>query len=258
MRLRCSMARRYGMCFLVMLSLALPAPGHADFAAPPLPPRYAYPATDRAWSVLDLGTVEAILRQSPPEAYPRLALTQTRDVFLKMVDPGRLASARSGTAPMLHRLIDLRTFDGYLGCYRSRYNIQVLGGAPLQRELVRLQVYQLELSALAIELSGPFIESLEAEERERLKQAGFFAGFGTLRTHLAGTVTSLAETTVYSTADRIELAEAIARTFPRLRRIVPKDERARIAAEVERLAGGASEPALAKALTTLSKVVQTE
>ncbi len=252
------MARRYGMCCLVMLLLALPAPGRADFATSPLPPRFDYPPTDRTWTSLELAAVEAILRQGRPEVYPRLALTQTRDVFLKMVDPGRLASARSGTAPMLHRLIDLRTLDGYLGCYRSRYNIQVLGGAPLQRELVRLQVYQLELSALAVELSGPFIESLDAEERERLKQAGFFAGFGTLRTHLAGTVTSLAETTLYSTADRIELAEAIARTFPRLRRIVPEDDRARIAAEVDRLAGDAPEPALAKALATLVQVVQAE
>lgn len=241
-----------------MLTLALPASGHADFAMPALPPRFAYPPTDRSWTSLELAAVEAILRLGPSEIYPRLSSAETGAVFLKMVDPGWLASARDSGKPVLHRLIDLRTFDGYLGCYRSRYNIQALAGAPLLKELVRLQVYQLELSALAVELTGPFVESLDAEERERLKQAGFFAGFGTLRTHLAGTLTSLAETGLYATADRVELAEAIARAYPRLRRIVPQGERARIAAEVERLARTTSEPALSRALATLSRIVQAE
>ena len=252
------MARRQLISALVVLGLALATPARADFVYPAEPKPVTYPETDRDWGPIELGAIEAILRAGPAEAFPRLASDATRDVFLKMVDSKGLVRASDEAVPVLRRLIDLRTLDGYLGCYRARYNVQTRQGAALQSELVRLQVYQLELSALAVRLTEPYVASLDAEERERLKQAGFFGAFATLRTHLAGTVMSLSEASIYSVADRIALAEAIGRTFPGMRRIFSRQDRRAIAADLERLSTGATDAGLARALLATAAVITGE
>jgi len=240
---------------MMLLSLALAAPGHADYAYPLRPRVFSYPPSDRTWGPLDLLTVEAILRASPAEAFPRLSSVETRGHFLKMVDAAQLARATDESVPLIHRLIDLRTYDGVIGSYRSRYNVEASRGARLQTELVRLQVHQLELTAVAVELTQSFIVSLDEAELLRLKQMSFFDTFSTLRTHVAGTLTSLTEATLYTEAERAELARALGRTFPRFGRIFTAGERERMAGELDQLAALAADPDLGRTLSETAKAI---
>jgi hypothetical protein len=249
------MAFRHAGLALLVLTLLLPTKGRADYDYAPLPPKVVYPQTAKAWGPHEFLAVEAILRMGALESYPRLTSAKTRDVFLRMIDGGPLARVTDERTPVLSRLIELRMLGGYIGCYRARYNVEVQEGAPLQPELVRLQSYQLELSALAVEMTEPFVASLEEEELIRLRQAGFFNTFGTLRTNFWGAIASLSEVGVYSPTDRQALAQAVRRTFPRLRRIFAADQRERIAAELTRLADRAETPTLRQALTEAAGVV---
>jgi hypothetical protein len=172
-----------------------------------------------------------------------------------MVDAAPFMRATDASLPVIHRLIDLRTYDGVIGSYRSRYNVEAYRGAQLQAELVRLQVHQLELTALAVELTQSFVDSLDEAERQRLKQMRFFDTFATLRTHVTGTVISLGEARLYTAAERVELAAALGRTFPRFRRIFAADERARLGDELVRLAGLSLDPELGRTLAETAKVI---
>lgn len=250
------MAYRHASLTVLILALVLPGQGRADYAYAPLPPKIVYPQTATTWSSREFLTIEAILRLGPPESYPRLTSATTRDVFLRMVDEGPLARVADERTPILSRLIDLRALGGYIGCYRSRYNVLAQQGAPLQGELVRLQIYQLELAALAVEMTEPYVASLAEEERMRLKEIGFFDTFGTLRTNVMGTIVSLSEAKVYSAADRQELAQAVGRTFPRIRRIFAAPQREQIAAELTQLAGLAETSALGLALADAASSVR--
>ena len=240
---------------MVLLSFALALPGRADYAYPAKPRVYSYPPSDRTWGPLDLLTVDAILRASPAETYPRLSSAATRPLFLRMVDAAPFMHAADASVPLIHRLIDLRTYDGVIGSYRSRYNVGALRGALLQAELVRLQVHQLELTALAVQLTEAFVASLDEAERQQLKQMHFFDTFGTLRTHVTGTVISLSEARLYTVAERVELAEALGRTFPRLRRIFAAGERERMADEIVRLAGLSRDPELGRTLAETAQAI---
>lgn len=249
------MVRSFYLILATAIGLVIPVPSHSRNFPRIVHGDVSYPAPVGVWGSHEYTIIDAILRTGSVDAYPRLTSEATRPVFLKMIDAGNVAAVHDRSVPLLRRLIDLRSYDGYIGCIRARYNIHTRLGAPLQAELVLLQAFLLDLSALTVEMTEPFLVSLESNERQQLQQMNFFDTFATLKNHVAGVVTSLSETTVYSTAQRRELTEAIGRTFPAMRGLFTTLEREQTAAELLRLARSTGDPNLRRALTATARIV---
>lgn len=232
--------------------VAAARPWHSEGAAIP---RVSYPPTTQAWSNNEYGIIGAILREGPLEVYPRLGSEQTRAVFLKIIDKGNVAWASQPEAPTLRQLIDLRSYDAHVGVYRSLYNLHARRGEPVGAELVGLQVFLLELSALTVERTEAYAARQSPADLERLRQMAFFDTYGTLRTHLEGVVLSLSERDVYSVGERRQLAEAIIGHFPAMRPIFAATDRRRVASELARLAAAAEAPDLHETLAAAAATV---
>lgn len=247
------MARGGVLATILILVLAFAAGAVRGAYAPPSERALRYPGTAGVWGPAEYGAIEVILRLESVESYPRLASRATAAVFRKIIDGGNLAHVRNTSVPLLRRLIDLRSYDGYIGGIRARYNLHVQRGAPLQSELVRLQIFLLELCALTVEMNGPFIAALHPNERRKLQQMAFLDTFGTLRTHVSGVVASLGETTIYSDTQRAELAKALGRTVPALHGLFTPAERRRIAAQILELAAVSTNPSLRQTLIDVAE-----
>lgn len=240
---------------LVVLNGLSVAPGAANQTARRSATEIRFPDINRLWGPEDYLKVDAILRSSPPWAFPRLQSANTGPVFHKMIDAGNVAAAQDRSVPVLRRLIDLRCYDGFIGSYRARYNIEVRRGAQLQQELVRLQEFLLDLSALTVDLTEPFAASLDPPVRQALSDMHFFDTYATLKNHLLGVVRSLSETDVYTVPQRTQLAEAIRRHIPVLRSTLNRNDQRALVAELSRLSAQTSDPALRQTLASTALIV---
>jgi hypothetical protein len=207
-----------------------------------------FPDTERAWGPVEYLRADALLRVLPPADYPRLASATSRRVFRRMVDPRNVAAVYDTGEPLLHRLINLRCYDAFIGSTRALYNLSLRAGVPVQPELVRLHEFLLELSSLTVDLTRRHTASLNPPSRQALVEMRFFDTYATLKNHVAGVIYSLRERAAYSASQRIELARAIKLHLPALLTIYSHAERRDLATTLTRLSAMADDPVLGETL----------
>jgi hypothetical protein len=154
-------------------------------------------------------------------ALPHLRSPEGRALIDRLVDPGNVERIVEGSASLADKRMQIATILMAAGEIRSAYNYAVYVGEPLSEELTRIQSFTLFVVDAAARLSngGASATSVSA-----------------WRTTLFGVMHSLGERTTYSTEQRIQLTEAIARHYPALRALLGDSDRRELSRRMSELA----------------------
>jgi hypothetical protein len=217
------LALGFGVALALLLSTARAETGAA-----------LYPPSDRAWTKGDY--VQFYFAHfNGNHALPHLRDAAMRAVFDRLVSAENLARLVGSPRPEAEKLADLRLMLSALGEIRAAYNISVLAGEPLSEELARVQIFTLTALALAMQVSD----------------AAGAAPSRAWDTSVVGVVASLSEHDIYSSAQRLELADALSKQMQALRFALSERSKQRMMDQVGRLAARESDPTLRDSLKRL-------
>ncbi|HKA79215.1 MAG TPA: hypothetical protein VKD43_04240 [Xanthobacteraceae bacterium] len=173
---------------------------------PPVPERY--PPVDDAW---DGTSYRALVERVETEGLPLPTLSDaaTKPVFQRMVNvdniPLRMGLNRNlsvtirfqrldSALPAIHKLVVL-----YLNATQK--------GKPYAQELARLMVYESKVSAALLDLSEPYLSTLQTDKRYQVHVAYHEQVKSDARQLYSGLVRGMSETRRYSKSDILRMIE---------------------------------------------------
>lgn len=142
---------------------------------------------------------------------PHLRDAVQKALFKHLVDPANITHIEAAPVSDDEKLRQLRIILAVLGSYRAAYNVAVIVGEPLVEELAEVQVFSLEVTAAAAKL-------LPGDD-------GASSAWTTL---VEGVIDEIGNTQRYSPEQRVILADAIAKHYPVIAKVLPGGDRLRL------------------------------
>lgn len=214
------------------------------FALPVAGFDWPYPSAESPWTPRDY-TNFMFTHKDGNRALPHLRNAESRVIFERFVNFENVERLLSRARHYDHKTDGIARIMAVVGDIRAAYNYQVRSGEPLQEELVRVQVFSLDVMGAWIDLSPSAVH------------------FGTLtgrrdtwKTTLLGVVRSLSEQDIYSPEQIITLADALAGRYESLCTVLTADEKQRLIAHLHGSVESEQNQTLQEARYRLLRVVE--
>ena len=230
---------RFRSRWLVLVSAAI-----LFFASPVAAYDWPYPSAERPWTPRDY-TNFMFTHKDGNKALPHLRNAESRLIFERFVDFENVERLLASTRYYDDKKTGIAIIMAAVGNMRAAYNYQVRNGEPLQEELVRVQIFSLDVIGAWIDLSPSAIHFGSLSGRR-----------DTWKTTLLGVVRSLSEQDIYSTEQVITLADALAGRYEKFHTILTTDEKQRLIAQLHDSAKSEQNKTLQDARYRLLRVVE--
>jgi len=171
---------------------------------------------------------------------PRLGNPKTEAYFDRLVDRGNIERLMGGPLAEAEKRRQILTILSATGEFRGRYGYAVALGDDVQNELIQIQIFRLYLIDRLAVLDMP-----DGEAMKRCTSA--------IATTLEGTLDTLAEAPVFTRAQLVALAQALAQHYPMIRMRLSAPEDLEIRGRLERMALNEADPALKVAFAAALK-----
>jgi hypothetical protein len=167
-----------------------------------------YPPVDEAW---DGTSYRAVVQRVETEGLPLPTLSNaaTKPVFERMVNVDNIP-LRMGLNRSLSVTIRFQRLDSALPPIQKLvvlYLNETQKGKPYARELARLMVYESKLSAAWLDLSEPYLSTLQNDKRYQVHVTYHDQMKSGARQHYSNLVRGMTETRLYSKADVLQMVQ---------------------------------------------------
>jgi hypothetical protein len=221
------------------LAIALVLAGLAETPAVANPQR---PPASGPWSPGDY--VEAVFAvHNGVITLPRQANPKTKPFFDRLIDPGNIEALMAAPLSQAEKRRDILIILSATGEFRGRYGYAVALGDDVQGELVAIQIFRLYL----IDRLARLDIHDDAEKRRR---------DSAIATALSGTLDTLGEAPLFTTAQLLDLSAAFGRHYPAIHIKLDANDHRDIVQRLQKMAAEQSDPALKSALAATLAVVR--
>lgn len=174
-----------------------------------------YPPADDPW---DGTSYRAVVQRVETEglALPTLSNAATKPVFERMVNVDNIP-LRMGLNRSLSVTIRFQRLDSALQPIHQLvvlYSKETKKGQPYATELAKLMVYECKVSAALLDLSEPYLSTLEKDKRYHVHVTYLDQVKSGARQLYSGLVQGMTETRLYSRSDILEMIEAALNGLP--------------------------------------------
>jgi hypothetical protein len=217
---------------------------------PPIPERY--PPVEDPW---DGTSYRALAERVETEGLPLpfLADAVTKPVFERMINVDNIP-LRMGLNRKLAVTIRFQRLDSALAPIHrlvGLYLKEIQKGKPYTQELARLMVYESKVSAALLDLSEPYLATLQTDKRYQVHVTYHDKVRGDARQLYSDLVRGMAETRRYSKADILRMIEGALDGLPSYQAVFADQDRTDLVEMLTQQISKTTDQELKKALTDL-------
>lgn len=239
--------------FWALLLVALPA------SAAPAANRLVVqgvPAPSRQWMGADYRATFDLLSRGTV-TLPRLADSEEREIFTRLVNLENVSFSRNRTLPLNTRINDLMQVIAAANGITKLYAARVIAGEPLHAELAQLVGFSLHLTSAMLEIVDELLPTLPRDETFAVRMDGLRKVRSSTETIFRGAILSLSEREVYDAQDIATMLSALVAVSPKLKEAFSGDfilEATRtVTAELNRATVASEQAALRQLLQILEQ-----
>jgi hypothetical protein len=216
-----------------------------------------YPPDDEAWDGTSYrALVERVETNGLP--LPTLSNSATRPVFERMVNVDNIP-LRMGLNRSLSTTIRFQRLDSALQPIHKLvvlYLNETQKGKPYATELARLRVYECKVSAALLDLSEPYLSTLEKDKRYQVHVAYLAQVKSDARQLYSDLVQGMTEARLHSRSDILEMIEAALDGLPSYQPIFTNQDRRELVQRLTQQISITTDQALKAALTQLRDAIE--
>jgi hypothetical protein len=216
-----------------------------------------YPPDDEAWDGTSYrALVERVETNGLP--LPTLSNSATRPVFERMVNVDNIP-LRMGLNQSLSTTIRFQRLDSALQPIHKLvvlYLNETQKGKPYATELARLRVYECKVSAALLDLSEPYLSTLQEDKRYQVHVAYLDQVKSDARQLYSDLVQGMTEARLHSRADILEMIEAALDGLPSYQPIFTNQDRRDLVQRLTRQISITADQGLKTALTRLRDAIE--
>jgi hypothetical protein len=170
-------------------------------------------AESRCWTGSDY--VDLYFRHFNGQApLPHVRKPDQMALFERLVDPCSLERIAGQSVPREEKLREIRIILASLGNFRSAYEVAVLVGEPLERELAAVQAFSLEVAAAQVRVDAGAAHPID--------------NASALLTMVEGVLDSIVNAERYSPSLIVLMADAVIRHYPVISAALSENQRQRL------------------------------
>jgi hypothetical protein len=216
-----------------------------------------YPPADEAW---DGTSYRAVVERVETEGLPlpTLSSSVTKPVFERMVNVDNIP-LRMGLNRALSITIRFQRLDSALQPIHklvTLYLNETQKGKPYAKELARMMVYESKVSAALLDISEPYLSTLQKEKRYQVHVAYLDQVKSDARQFYSGLVRGMTETSLYSKPDILEMVEGALDALPAYQPIFSNQDRQDLVQRLTQQISITTDQELKAALTRLRDAIQ--
>jgi hypothetical protein len=216
-----------------------------------------YPSIEEAWDGTDY---RALIQRVETDglALPTLSDTATKPVFIRMIDANNIP-LRVGLNSKLAATIRFQRLDSALQPLQKLvvlYSNEVKKGRPCASELAKLMVYEAKVLAALLDVSDPYLSSLEKDKRYQFHVDASRQMKSDARKRYADLVQSMAETRTYATPDILEMVRGALDGLPAYLPILTDQDRQDLTQKLTQQIAKTADQALKTSLTELRDAIK--
>jgi hypothetical protein len=240
---------------LLWVGLAVQSANAQGERNPAVPERY--PPVDEAW---DGTSYRALVERVETERLPlpTLADAATKPVFDRMVNVDNIP-LRMGLNRKLSVTIRFQRLDSALQPIHKLvvlYSNETQKGKPYAQELARLMVYESKVSAALLDLSEPYLATLQTDKRYQVHVAYHDQVKSDARRLYSGLVRGMTETRRYSKSDILRMIEGALDGLPSYQPIFADQDRLDLVEMLTQQISKTTDRELKAALTDLRDAIK--
>lgn len=235
--------------FAVVMILVACEP--AGSPAPPSPPprvdhslttaeylQLGMPAPDRVWTILDYQTALGVVAALPNEQLPHWQNSQSAEIYAQFTDPRSLESCANHIHHLNLRMQSCMVLVESLGGIHRRYVAAAQSGSGYIEEIAPIMASSLRLAAAMSTTGDEFMASLDRGDPSfQVRQQGLAQMDLGINQIVQGAIYSIsAERALYSNTAALQVAQALAETFPILGARMPPLTRAEFEGKLREIA----------------------
>lgn len=216
-----------------------------------------YPPADEAW---DGTSYRALLQRVERKGLPLPTLSNaaTKPVFQRMVDADNIP-LRMGLNRELSVTIRFQRLDSALDPIHKLavlYSIETQKGKPYASELASLMVYEAKVSAALLDLSEPYLATLETDKRYQVHVAYLEQVRTGARQFYSGLVYGATDTERYSKSDILKMIAGALAALPSYHPILTDQDRQDLTQKLAQHISTTTDQQMKKALTELRDTIE--
>ena len=216
-----------------------------------------YPPADDAW---DGTSYRALVERVETERLPLPTLSDaaTKPVFERMVNLDNIP-LRMGLNRKLSVTIRFQRLDSALSPIHKLvvlYLNETQKGKPYAQELARLMVYESKVSAALLDLSDPYLSTLQTDKRYQVHVAYLDQVKSDARQLYSGLVQGMTETRLYSKSDILKMIRAALDGLTSYQPIFTNQDRLDLVQKLTRQISITTDQDLKTALTQLRDAIE--
>jgi hypothetical protein len=216
-----------------------------------------YPSIEEAWDGTDY---RALIQRVETDglALPTLSDTATKPVFNRMIDANNIP-LRVGLNSKLSVTIRFQRLDSALQPLQKLvdlYSNELKRGRPYASELAKLMVYEAKVFAALLDVSEPYLSSLEKDKRYQVHVDASNQMKSDARQLYSKLVQSMTETRIYSTPDILEMIKGALKGLPSYHPILTDQDRPVLARKLTQQISITSDQGLKAGLTELRDAIK--
>jgi hypothetical protein len=216
-----------------------------------------YPPDDEAW---DGTTYRALVERVETKGLPlpTLSNSATRLVFERMVNTDNIP-LRMGLNRDLSVTIRFQRLDSALPAIHKLvilYSNETQKGKPYATELARLRVYESKVSAALLDLSEPYLSTLQQDKRYQVHVAYLDQVKSGARQLYSDLVQGMSQTRLHSKSDILEMIEGALDGLPSHQPLFTTQDRRDLVQRLTQQISATTDQGLKKALTQLRDAIE--
>jgi len=216
-----------------------------------------YPPDDEAW---DGTTYRALVERVETNGLPLPTLSNaaTKPVFERMVNTDNIP-LRMGLNRNLSATIRFQRLDSALLPIHKLvvlYSNETQKGKPYATELARLRVYESKVSAALLDVSEPYLSTLQQDKRYQVHVAYLDQVKSGARQLYSDLVQGMSETRLHSKSDVLEMIEGALDGLPSHQPLFTSQERRDLVQRLTQQISITTDQELKKALTQLRDAIE--
>lgn len=216
-----------------------------------------YPPADEAW---DGTSYRALVQRVETEGLPlpTLSNSATRPVFERMVNVDNIP-LRMGLNRSLSVTIRFQRLDSALQPIHNlvvHYSKQAKNGKPYATELARLMAYEAKVSAVLLDLSGPYLATLAQDKRYQVHVVYLDQVKSGARQLYSDLVQGITETRRYSKSDILAMIESALDGLPSYLPIFTSQDRLDLVQRLRQQISTTTDQGLKTALSQLRDAIE--